>query len=36
MKKYIAKTGSVLVAVLTALVMMLSLAGCQKATDKMD
>ena len=36
MKKYIAKTGSVLAAFLTALVMVLSLSGCQKATDKMD
>lgn len=36
MKNYIAKTGSMLVAVLTALVLALSLAGCQKATDKMD
>ena len=36
MKKYIAKTGSVLAAFLTALIMVLSLSGCQKATDKMD
>ena len=36
MKNYIAKTGSLLVAVLTALVLALSLAGCQKASDKMD
>ena len=36
MKNYIAKTGSMLVAFLTALVMVLSLSGCQKATDKMD
>ena len=36
MKNYIAKTGSMLVAVLTALVLALSLAGCQKASDKMD
>ena len=36
MKNHIAKTGSMLVAVLTALVLALSLAGCQKASDKMD